>query len=309
MNAHPNQPRTYRRDSAANIRDLPETRLGFSLIELLVVVAIIGLLVGILVPTLMNVRENTRLVVCQSNLRSIAMAWHAYLRDNRERVPRGFYVGTTFGGKQGKAPNYGGDPNAPPDKRRRILNRYLGIEPIVTKGQAVEVFRCPGDTGSFISADGGTDTVYSRHWDYYGTSYRSNRYVIGPTPPRASWNDPCWALIDDLRRRFDQLSLSLSNAPNESRLVLVGNYGFDDWQNPAQDKPPVEFHTRSYRGHSGVRLDLVSGSRHNLAFMDGHAAFTEVRKGIYVAPLYTLIPFRDMQDAFREDQAAGYSPP
>lgn len=49
-------------------------RRGFSLIELLVVMAIAGLLVALLLPTLQSAREASRRSTCQNNLRQLAMA-------------------------------------------------------------------------------------------------------------------------------------------------------------------------------------------------------------------------------------------
>ncbi len=53
-------------------------RKGFTLIELLVVMAIIGILVGILLPTLMTIRQNAQLTNCKSNLREVGLASAAY---------------------------------------------------------------------------------------------------------------------------------------------------------------------------------------------------------------------------------------
>jgi prepilin-type N-terminal cleavage/methylation domain-containing protein len=60
---------------------------GFTLVELLVVMAIIALLVAILLPSLQRAREQARLVQCQSNLRQIAMSFLMYANDNQQCGP------------------------------------------------------------------------------------------------------------------------------------------------------------------------------------------------------------------------------
>lgn len=60
---------------------------GFTLIELLVVVAIIGLLVGILLPSLSRARTQARRVTCASQLHQVGLAMMAYMHDSRDRMP------------------------------------------------------------------------------------------------------------------------------------------------------------------------------------------------------------------------------
>ncbi len=49
-------------------------RRGFTLVELLVVIAIVGLLVGMLLPAVQSARESAREVQCRNNVRQIALA-------------------------------------------------------------------------------------------------------------------------------------------------------------------------------------------------------------------------------------------
>ena len=69
---------------------------AFTLIELLIVIAIIAILAAILFPTFAKVRENARRAACQSNLKQLALAFTQYTQDNDERMP-----GATDGGNGG----------------------------------------------------------------------------------------------------------------------------------------------------------------------------------------------------------------
>jgi|GEM_PF-977436 len=59
---------------------------AFTLIELMVVVAVIGLLISIVVPSLNRAREQARISKCLSNLRSIAQAASGYLTQDNTLV-------------------------------------------------------------------------------------------------------------------------------------------------------------------------------------------------------------------------------
>ncbi|MHC4616901.1 MAG: type II secretion system protein [Planctomycetota bacterium] len=64
-------------------------RVGFTLVELLVVIAVIALLMGILLPVMRAVRLNARAVVCSSNLKQISLALATYDHENGT-FPQGF---------------------------------------------------------------------------------------------------------------------------------------------------------------------------------------------------------------------------
>lgn len=60
------------------------SRTGFTLVELLLVVTIIGVLVAILFPTFTVARKQARLARCTANLHQLGMAYGLYLSDYGE---------------------------------------------------------------------------------------------------------------------------------------------------------------------------------------------------------------------------------
>jgi prepilin-type N-terminal cleavage/methylation domain-containing protein len=71
---------------------------GFTLIELLTVIAIIGILAAIIIPTIGKVRESARATQSLSNLRQIGMGLALYLQDNKNMLPAGQSVDNVAGG-------------------------------------------------------------------------------------------------------------------------------------------------------------------------------------------------------------------
>ena len=69
---------------------------GFTLIELLTVIAIIGILAAIVIPTVGKVRETAQRTVDANNLREIAKAASLYAADQSDRLPGNNISPTTF---------------------------------------------------------------------------------------------------------------------------------------------------------------------------------------------------------------------
>lgn len=245
---------------------------GFTLIELLVVVAVILILLAVLLPSLSNARSLAKRIQCQANLRQLATAWHMYLEHHEGRFLQGTgeqNCQTNYGGKQGDGmPEFGADPNKPIPKP---LNNFVHM-PLVTRHDA-EIFACPADTG------GGN--YRPRHFDYCGTSYLMNLMLVGRGSLLVSRFDRCRPVLLKVRPRL--AGLKRDQVANESRLILMGDYG---WQSTFDFLRPWSY---AFDWHE--RAD-----HHNIAFMDGHVAFTHIRKGLFTTADYTMIPFGDLQE-------------
>jgi prepilin-type N-terminal cleavage/methylation domain-containing protein len=68
------------RQSRSDASDRP----GFTLVELLVVMATVALLAAVLVPALAGTRPNGQAFQCQNNVRRLALGWLMYASDNND---------------------------------------------------------------------------------------------------------------------------------------------------------------------------------------------------------------------------------
>lgn len=64
-----------------------KTHSGFTLIELMIVIAIIAILAAILIPSFIRARQQGQLAACESNERNIGTSLEMYANDNNGQYP------------------------------------------------------------------------------------------------------------------------------------------------------------------------------------------------------------------------------
>lgn len=116
----------------------PGCRRAFTLVELLAVLAILGLLAGMLTPVIRQARSKAENVVCVSNLRQIGTAVWLYVPENGNRFPG--------------INNPWGEPI--------FTNGQTMIEALGTYGVTEKVLACPADLRS-------PQGTYRRHTNSY----------------------------------------------------------------------------------------------------------------------------------------------
>src|SRR5580658_2851510 len=134
---------------------------GFTLLELLIVIGIIGVLLGILLPAAEHVRHQAYIDNCASNLRQIGLGISNYGNENRGNYPRTTYLAgapLTEGTGSNSADSFTG-----PQPNDLTASIYLLLR---TQHLPTVIFICPYDDEITYVSDPADPTTHANFTDW-----------------------------------------------------------------------------------------------------------------------------------------------
>ena len=176
-------------------------RHGFTMIELLVVMGIIGVLLSLLLPAVQNARESANRMQCQNNLKQVGLALHHY-EGTYHRFPPGYVSNPDDPAMSPVDPQFNDAgpgwswmtcllPFTELDSLYNSLDLRLPCyDPANAAAVAapIKIFRCPSDFGGNNPAYGDTVNVVDINENVLAVFGRSN-YVanVGSSTLWCSW--------------------------------------------------------------------------------------------------------------------------
>ena len=240
-------------------------RTAFTLVELLVVIAVIALLMSILMPALQRVRKMAKATMCRSNVRQWGLIFKLYGEDNDAKLPQSF-----AGGCLNDQEAYWIVGTLPYYKAKDI--RFCPSTKVVREPKDWS----PGSTfacwGPFEK--GGPNTWYA---DFDTGSYGMNDWCATPPPGESTY----WSFPTE-NAWNTQLTKGADRIPLFGDCVFVDGFPLDD-NAPLPNEPPLydgwRMGIHGTWDNFGMRMFCLP--RHegavNLVFLDGSVGAVPLR--------------------------------
>ena len=207
---------------------------GFSLIELLVVIGLIGVLMAFLLPALEKARESALKIKCASNIRQVGISLVLYANENHGNYPRTTYI-------PGAPLTEGTNPAAvDPFKAGGVQpNDVTAALFLLIRTQDVlpQIFICPYNDVNVFGADQATNirsrsnfTDYTKNLGYSYANPYPDKAAVAAGYALNSQISPRFVLAADLNPGL--LDDNTKNHEDEGQNVLYAD-GHVEWQRDA----------------------------------------------------------------------------
>ncbi len=249
---------------------------GFTLIELLVVIAVIGVLMAVLMPALSSVRGTARQVQGMTQLKHMAIGWHAYSMDHDSTMIPGRFA--KLPGGTANPQNHFRLDNGMKYRPRwiAVLGLYQGVsafsEPSTTDDRqdyTSEFFVCPA-VGDRVDE---RNSSYGYNLQFLGNARKTNgEYHNFPVRQHAVKSGDLTVIAADSLGTAAGAALAdrLPYDNDGTTMQALSNHGW------SLDPPRLTDVCDRGTGDPGSLRTAVDprhrGDRSNVVFVDGHAA-------------------------------------
>jgi prepilin-type N-terminal cleavage/methylation domain-containing protein len=221
-------------------------RRGFTLLELLAVIATIAILAALLLPVLSRARIKAQRTACFSNLRQLGFAWQLYYNENGDLLAESYPTNNTWAWVQG-------DMTKPAEAANPDLIQQGKLYHYT---QIVSVYRCPTDEG--VTTVSGQTVPKVRSYSM-NSFMGGRRQGIPPIPDTADGYVQFYTKESELRRP-SELWVMLDE---DERSINDGFFVTDPTGGMWYDFPAMSQHRHSFS--------------YALSFADGHAEVWRLR--------------------------------